>query len=432
MIPIKQLVLLLSALVSAAACGQADEQARLLARRAAEADAMRKLTECVYGIQLNSRTYVKDFVAESDEIRGAVDAFIKGIRLGDARFYADGSCEVPAEVTTARVVEVLRQVQQKHYRGKDVSASDFDSVTRRTEKQVIRVVGTGVVGAVRPEPPPAPSGDRAAPAPGAPPPPVPDIWQKVGAQGRLLALRMARLDAMRRLAERIKGLRLTAQTQVRDFVVESDVITTELSDMLVGAEEVGVFLRPDELIAEVTMTVPTEQVISAIKTLHSRHYKGDDLRSTDIENVARSVVTKDFTETGRGIPPPQYLKRYEEITQIDLPDWSMGPLEATGTGTDPAMNTPAGKLKAARAAEMDARRKLAERIGSLRITAERTMQDFTTEHEHLVALVDGLIVDALVTNTRFEGDQAFVTVQMPGLALWSIVQEEQQRAQRQR
>lgn len=414
------------------AYGQADEQARLMARRAAEADAMRKLAECVYGIQINSRTYVKDFVAESDEIRGAVDAFVKGIRLGEARFYADGSCEVPAEVTTARVVEVLRQVHQKHYRGSDISTSDFDAITRRTEKQVIRVVGTGVAGDVRPEPPPAPPGDKAAPAPGAPPPPVPEIWQKVGAQGRLLALRMARLDAMRRLAERIKGLRLTARTQVRDFVAESDVITTELSDTLIGAEEVGVFLRPDELIAEVTMTVPTEQVITAIKTLHSRHYKGDDVRSTEIENIARSVVTRDFTETGRGIPPPQYLKRFEEITHIDLPDWSMGPLEATGAGTDPAMSTPAGKLKAARAAEMDARRKLAERIGSLRITPERTMQDFTTEHDHLVALVDGLIVDAQVTNTRFEGDQAFVTVQIPGLALWSIVQEEQQRARQPR
>jgi hypothetical protein len=418
--------------LSGAASGQADEQARLLARRAAEADAMRKLAECVYGIQLNSRTYVKDFVAESDEIRGAVDAFVKGIRLGDARFYADGSCEVPAEVTTAKVVEVLRQVHQKHYRGKDVTVSDFDSVTRRTEKQIIRVVGSGAVGAVRPEPPPASPGEQAAPAPGAPPPPLPEIWQQVGAQGRLLALRMARLDAMRRLAERIKGLRLTAQTQVRDFVAESDVITTELSDMLVGAEEVGVFLRPNELIAEVTMTVPTEQVISAIKTLHSRHYKGDDLRSTDIESTARSVVTRDFTETGRGIPPPQYLKRYEEIARVDLPDWAMGPIEAIGAGTDPAMDTPAGKLKAARAAEMDARRKLAERIGSLRITAERTMQDFTTEHDHLVALVDGLIVDAQVTHTRFDRDQAFVTVQIPGLALWSIVQEEQQRAQRPR
>ena len=74
-------------------------QAKLLARRAAEADCYRKLAETVYGIQIDSETFVLDFVAESDEIRSAVDAFITGVRLGTPRYFDDGTCEIDAELS---------------------------------------------------------------------------------------------------------------------------------------------------------------------------------------------------------------------------------------------------------------------------------------------------------------------------------------------
>ena len=119
------------------------EQNKLLAKRAATADAYRKLAEAVYGLQLNERTYVKDFVTESDDIRGEVDSFIKGIRVGTPTYYEDGSCEIPAEVTVAKVVETLRTAHDRHYKGDDIKTSDFESLTRRIEKKVIKVVGMG-------------------------------------------------------------------------------------------------------------------------------------------------------------------------------------------------------------------------------------------------------------------------------------------------
>src|SRR6476646_4447712 len=73
----------------------ADAQNKLLSKRAAEADAYRKLAEAVKGLQITSDTYVKDFVAESDEIRSELDQFIKGVRLGKPRWFEDLSCEVP-------------------------------------------------------------------------------------------------------------------------------------------------------------------------------------------------------------------------------------------------------------------------------------------------------------------------------------------------
>jgi len=420
-------IALLALLTTAAAGAQEilDEQKKLLAKRAAEADAYRKLAEAVYGLQINSRTYVQDFVAESDEIRTEVDTFVRGIRLGTPIWYEDGTCEVPAEVTVAKVVETLRSVHKRHYKGDSGKASDFESITRRIEKNVIKVIG---MGAPREElPPDLPEGvaEQLGPAPSAVKPSIPEIWRKLPGQARLLAQRAAIVDAQRRLAERIKGVRLTARTQVRDFVTESDMITTELNAVLVGAREVGrPYLHHNELIVEVKMVVPTEQVITAIKKLHSRYYKGDDVKGSDIEKITKTVIKKDFEAVGMGVPPPQYLRRYVELVEPDLPDWAIDAVEAEGQGTDPEMNTPQGKLRAARAAELDARRKLAERIAGLQIRADTMVHDFAAQYDHISTLVDAIMVDALVSQTRFTEQTAIVTVQVPGMRVWSVVNDE--------
>jgi len=417
---------LLAGLTWAAAQDVSPEQQKLLAKRAAEADAYRKLAEAVYGLQINSRTYVKDFVAESDDIRGDVDTFVKGIRLGTPTWYEDGSCEVPAEVTVAKVVETLRSAHDRYYKGDEIKTSDFESITRRIEKKVFKVLG---MGAPRPDLPPDLPGGVAEllgpPPPGAPKPAIPAIWSKLPVQARLRALQAARVDAQRRLAERIKGLRLTARTQVRDFAAESDVITTELNAHLVGMEEVGSYLHNDELIAEVTLRVPTEQVITTIKELHSRHYTDDpdDTRGHDLEDIVKTVVKKDFEATGMGVPPREYLRAYNEAAAVQLPDWSMSAVEAQGQGTDPEIGTPQGKLRAARAAELDAKRKLAERIAGLKIESETLVRDFVSQHDEIRSLVDAILVDAAVTKTDFAADGATVTVAVPGMKVWGVVNE---------
>lgn len=421
---------LLVAGTSASAQDISKEQTKLLAKRAAEADAYRKLAEIVYGLQIDSRTYVRDFVAESDDIRGDVDSFVKGVRLGEPIYYEDGSCEIPAEVTVAKVVETLRSAHDRYYKGDHLKSSDFESITKRIDKQVIKVVG---MGAPRPDlPPDLPSGaaELLGPAPAsAAKPAVPEIWQKVGPQARMMAKRAAELDAKRKLAERIKGLRLTSRTQVRDFVAETDEIRAEMNTLLIGAEEVGFYLHGDELIAEVTMRVPTEQVITTIKELHSRHYKGDDVKGHDIEDVVKTVVKKDFEATGMGVPPPQYLKKYAETAVTPLPDWAMSTLEAQGQGTDPAIDTPQGKLKAGRAAEMDARRKLAEQIAGFRLQSGTSIQEFAAQNDEVATRLDALMIGAAVTKTDFDEKEkvAKATVSVPGMEVWSVVNGGQRR-----
>jgi hypothetical protein len=424
---------LLAGVVSAGAQDASSAQNKLLAKRAAEADAYRKLAEAVYGLQINSQTYVSDFVAESDDIRTDVDSFIKGIRLGTPRWYDDGSCEVPAEVTVAKVVETLRKAHDTHYRGDTIKVSDFETISRRTEKKVIKAIG---MGAPRPDlPPDLPIGteELLTPVPeDLPSPPIPDIWKRIGPQARLMAIRAARVDAMRKLAERIKGLRLTSRTQVRDFVAESDEIMTELNTyMNTSGEEIGTYLHHDELIAEVTMRIPTTQVITTIKRLHSRHYKGDDVRGHDVEKIVKTVVKREFEATGMGVPPEKYLRKYVAQAPASVPVWSIERIEATGEATDPAFDTAQGRLKAARAAEVIAKRNLVEQVQGLVIEGQTTVHDFVTEYDHVETIVNGFLVDAVVTETSFGADTARVTVALPGMRVWEAINIEIRRQSRQ-
>ena len=225
--------------------------------------------------------------------------------------------------------------------------------------------------------------------------------------------------------ERIKGLRITSTTQVRDFVAESDRIDTFCRDRLVGAEEVRVFYHADEPIVEVTLRVPAEQVIRIIRELHARHIKGDDIRGTDIRNVERRLIRRSFEATGMGIPPQRYIRRYEQLTGSKVPDWASQVIRATGRATDPQINTPRGRLRAARAAEIDAKRKLAERIKGLQITATTTVEQFVAEHDRIVLQIDAIIAGAYVEKTEFTPDgMAVVTVALPGARLWSVISDE--------
>lgn len=401
-------------------------QKKLLSKRAAEADAYRKLAECIRGLQITSETYVRDFVAESDQIQTAMDAFIKGVRLGDPKWYEDLSCEVPAEVTVAKVVQELKQIHTAHYKGDRVKSTDIEQMTQHIKKDVIKVVG---MGAPREDlPPDLPAGvvEQLGGPPVPPEPAIPDLWKRVGPPGRLMAVRAAEVDAMRKLVERILGLRVNSNTLVRDFVAEYDEIQAEARGHLVGATKVKTYFHHDEPIVEVTMEVPLESVITTINELRTRFIKGDQVKGTDITQMTQTMKTQKFQATGMGIPPQKVLVAYNQKVEASqqIPGWATQPIRMTGQGVPPdeKAGTPQGKLLAARAAELDAKRKLAEHVKGLVIRGETRVSDFVTQYDDIQTQVQGVLVGSSIEKTEFGDDgTASVTVSLPGMQIWEVI-----------
>jgi hypothetical protein len=403
-----------------------DAQNKLLAKRAAEADCYRKLAESVYGVQINSETYVRDFVTESDQIHAGVDTFIRGIRLGKPQYFEDGACQVEGEVSVEKLISEIKQLHSTHYKGRTVTTTDIEHIKETIKTDVIKAIG---MGAPRPELPPGlPAGIEKIIEPlpqGYAPPPViavPGIWKSVGPQARLMAERAAEVDAMRKLLEQIKGLRLTSDTLVRDFVTESDEIRTQASGIVVGAAKIATYLHDDELIAEVTMEVPVEKIITKIQELHTQHYHGNKVTTTDIQKL-QEILTRDMIRaTGAGVPRADLIAKVATSDPgFYQPEWTAKPIEATGQGTDPAMTTAQGKLKAARAAELDAMRKLAEQIYGLQIRSGTTVRDFVTQHDEINTQVQAVLAGAVPGEPRFESDTVVVTVSLQAADVWRVV-----------
>lgn len=203
---------------------QTDPQKRLLAKRAATVDALRNLSEIVYGVRINSSTTVRDFVTQSDIIRANLDSLIQGAREVDYAERPDGTAEVTVEITLGQVEDTLGRSLSHNY-------------------QTFTATGYG-----------APSGSYGEPAP---PTPAADSLRAKGygieprdasmtyTEKTLMAKRAAKLDALRNLAEQVKGVRITSDSYVRDFITQSDEMRAMLNTFIQGARVVSERQMPD-------------------------------------------------------------------------------------------------------------------------------------------------------------------------------------------
>jgi len=83
---------------------------------------------------------------------------------------------------------------------------------------------------------------------------VPD--KSIGkSNARPMALRAAKVDALRNLLEITKGVQVDSATSVKDFMVESDIINTKIEGLVKGAQVVKTEYMSDGT-AEVTLRMP--------------------------------------------------------------------------------------------------------------------------------------------------------------------------------
>jgi hypothetical protein len=417
-------------------------QQKLLAKRAAIVDGYRNLAERIKGLKIDASTYVRDFVAEADEINTALDTFIKGARVvGPARYFDDGSAEVTVEITLSELVQQLQRVYTTYKHRCHNHVYSFDQMVTFNRVKVIRETGRGAPRenpvVAEPVMAPEPEATYTAPTAGVP------GWENVTARGRMMAERAAKVDAYRNMAERIKGLQITADTYVRDFVAESDQIATRVDTFIKGMKTVGPYRYLPDGICQVDVEVAIQTVVKELTTIRDwyvhhdpyHHWHRDLMKTTQFEEVLKFHPKKHIRVTGEGVPPEKYMRPSPQPQPVaagpepyvQVPEWASQVVRATGTGLPPQgqVGTEA-QLMAARAAEMDAKRNLAEMVYGVKIDSQTTVRDFVVQDDSIRTEVQTFLAGAQVSEPRFlEDGSAEVEVQLSLNDLWERIKKYQ-------
>ncbi|MEW6358763.1 MAG: hypothetical protein AB1696_20680 [Planctomycetota bacterium] len=301
-------------------------QKKLRALRVAKMDAMRQLLEQVKGLELTSETSVQNFMLEADIVDTVAEGFIAGARVVSERDLGDGSVEVTMEVKVASVVASIREVMKGVYKDGRFHGVDIEKISVKTVVDVLRATGKG-------------TGDSVAEAAAAGMPtggtgsvaytPVvlPPFWQKVPPAQRLGAERAAKVLAYRNLLERIKGLYITSETRVNDFVLESDRIEGELRAFLMGAEQIGRTRWLDDGTVEVKVGVPVERLEMQLKRILQGVSQGGQFKGIDYEKIHIKYGTTIIEEIGRATVDEQGQPK---VIDVDIDIQTKTPVQGGG------------------------------------------------------------------------------------------------------
>jgi hypothetical protein len=163
------------------------------------------------------------------------------------------------------------------------------------------------------------------------------------AQKRLMARRAAVADGYRQLAELINGVRVDSETVVRDFVTESDVIRTQVSALIKGAQIGDTrYLSDGSVEVDVTLGMygPSESLSAAMKPVLTK--KLTTTTTTTTTQSTTSTSTSNQIEIGQpDIPRQPDTPRQPEVSQPVSPSgkrYSGVIIDCRGLGVQPAMS----------------------------------------------------------------------------------------------
>ncbi len=404
------IALALAVALPSAGLAEMTPQQKLMARRAAELDAYRKITETIKGFRISSKTTVKDFVTESDQIRSGFTHFVRGIRIvGDPVYNPDDTVEVTAAVTLAQVIRSLKRIRRTAYTGSGWEEKVFNQVRNFVKRKVITATGYGAP----PKPQDVEKPDftgKSDPPPAEPrpekqrwiykPSPVAGMagWEGVTGQGRLMAYRAALTDAYRKLGETVSGIRLSSRTTVKDFVTRSDEIKSGMRTFLRGIKLLGPPQYNPDGTVEVNVGVTLAQLVREVRKLVKRHHSGAGYQDITYVKTRTFVKKKLIEATGYGAVNAKFVLKGQHFIGWDNIPNSMSRV----------------KLMARQAALEDAKRRFAERVKGLAILSGTYVKDFVAEHDEIrTGLENYLRSMKVVGDVVFYGDGA-VEAQMGG------------------
>ena len=345
-------------------------QERAKVRRAARLDAIRQLTETIHGIYISSNTTVKDFVMQNDATHARFENLIKGAEeISEAVYRADGTCELTVAVTLQSLIDELQTIYHQ-YPHPQISPEQLEGL-KAENQHIFYATGVGV------------SNHKGEPRPGG-------FWSRVTPQGRQMALRAARVDAYRNLAETIKGFYLSSDTKVADFVAESDTIRAAFDNFIHGMQPVGTPIYKPEGFVQICVAVNKAKIVEKLDYICRQHYKGPKWQPDGFQYM--QCPSKTIQAVGTGVPAAKYIQtpviptppepapqNYGEI--LASPAWSQRTIRIIGIGKAPPSCPPEQvELLANHNAKLEVYRQLAKEIMSLHLRGI-TVREFVSHHQ---------------------------------------------------
>ena len=226
--------------------------------------------------------------------------------------------------------------------------------------------------------------------------------QPLTGKRKLRALRVAKMDAQRQLLEQVKGLVLTGETTVQDFMLEADIVESRAQGFIRGARVVSERDLGDGTI-EVVMEVTLASVVANIREVMKGVYKDGNFHGVNIEKISVRTERTKLRATGKGTgdqPMPMG-------PGVGVTTGGRGRVAYTPVTLPPFWrNVPAAqRLGAERAAKVLAYRNLLERVKGLHIDSETRVNDFVLESDRIRGSLAGFLRGAQqVGSTRWLAD----------------------------
>jgi hypothetical protein len=250
---------------------------RLGVKRAATVLAQRNLAEMIKGFQISAESKVSDFMLDSDEVTTRMNTYLKNVIISKYTYRPDGVIEAEAEVTLERVVTELETIKKRYYQGNRYKDVVFEDVKKYTERKLVKAIGEAPLPdqylkplskpdpvteqkpeektpAVVEEVPEWAKGKLTVTAEGLPPE---DVDSE--AEAELKAERAAIERAKAMLAEKLQGVKITSETTVKDFMMESDKIKTEVEGFVTGYKTVESKQLEDGVTWQVTLELDLKE-----------------------------------------------------------------------------------------------------------------------------------------------------------------------------
>jgi len=417
------IVSILAALVaSTTAPASAPTQARrMLAIRAAQVDGYHRLAELAMEAHLAADRTVRSALPPAGDAEIALRLYLRSARMvGDTRVYSDGVAEADIEIPLDGVVQKILQLcpppTGRTWLLEDLRGQAVDGSLRvGGGGRVPQDVPPEVVARLESSPP-----DELAEM-------FPAGWERVTVEGRVEAVRRARVRAYEAMAALVRGLRVGSTWTADDLVAGSPAAETLLDQFLRSLPVAGPPRMMPDGIAEVEVAVPVRELIQTLKDIRAMAPSDSRWTEEQVDQLSVQLKAERLVVTGRGMPPPDQVLPAEALTELPgapLPDWAAGVLEARGTARVPEdIDDPAeARLLAARSAKARAVADLEKQVDAVVLEDGRTVRDRAAKEEAFRRDVATLLASAKTVRYQpsADGKRWEADLRLPLMRLWGF------------